>query len=205
MSPLPRVAGSYGFKLVVNVTNISRDFNPPIHNTFIKGTAAGNGQEALTYTSDEPGAPIFYANGTIESVHNGQGSIQTDDGVTLKGLVFEPKGDSDTLSNVHLQKGPGEKGIALTYPPERDAFLVPKTFIACHENIADKDTVAMSHAKTTISDDGSVRYNVPDECIEVRLLPEARELPKPSPCSAISHKFAQSSRCYKDVSKINWP
>ncbi|KND87161.1 hypothetical protein TOPH_08207 [Tolypocladium ophioglossoides CBS 100239] len=205
----PQQSTSKGFYLVVNVTDPSRDFTPSIQNNYINSIHVGAGLALVGAGSAANNPRVFYQNGTASEVHYRQGTVISDGGLPPAPYgVSLPAGEgSGEVSTVHLNGGPGTKGIGLTRVPEPYAFLYPETYAVCNESVAyyrGKHFLILKHIKTTPRPDGTVEHNVPKECAPVRLFPECTELNKLPSGAISSHEFAQESGCYNNVSSIDW-
>lgn len=203
----PSTSTSKGFHLVVNVTDPATDFSPPINNYYVNGIHIGP-PFALLGVTPEPGR-IFYQNGTFQEIYYAQSTIISDAAIPPSpfGLSLQPDADSDVVSTGHLDGGPGTPGVGLSRFPEPYVFLRPETFIACNESIPyyqGQHFVIIKHAPVTVDEDGTIEYNVPAECIAVRLLPECTELNELPDDAYSSHEFAADSQCYDDVSELVW-
>ncbi|KAH7304026.1 hypothetical protein B0I35DRAFT_445733 [Stachybotrys elegans] len=203
----PPTSTSKGFHLVVNVTDPSLDFEPPINNFYVSSIHVGAGQN-LVGVSAEPGR-IFYQNGTIEEVQFAQSTVISDGGTPPApyGFSLQPDAGSEVVSTARLDGGAGTPGVVLSRFPEPYRFLLPGTYLACNESIEyyqGQNFVIIKQADVTVDEDGTINYNVPDNCIAVRLLPECTELNELPSDAFSSHEFAANSQCYEDVSALVW-
>ncbi|KAH7165898.1 hypothetical protein EDB81DRAFT_754608 [Dactylonectria macrodidyma] len=203
----PKTRTSKGFMLVVNVTDPSRDFKPSIQNNYVTSIHLGPGL-ALVGVWEERGR-IFYQNGTEEEQRDNRTTIITDSGTPLipSGLKLKPDADSKTLSTARLDFDYGTRGVQLSPDDEPYSFVIPETFIACNESLLyypEEYYVTIKHASSTRNADGSTNHNIPKHCAPVRLIPECIKLNKLPKGSYANHEYAIDSRCYKDVSKIEW-
>ncbi|KHO01429.1 uncharacterized protein MAM_00430 [Metarhizium album ARSEF 1941] len=205
----PSKSASKGFRLVVNVTDPSTDFQPPIQNTYVSSIHVGAGLALVGQGPDAARGRIFYQNGTVTQQRYSQSNVLSDSGTPPfpSGLKLVKDPDSETLSTAHLDGGPGQAGIGITRFPEPYAFLYPETWVACNESLRyyqGQYFVIFKQANTTIGDDASINPNVPDGCIAVRLVPECTQL-NDLPAGAIaSHEHALDSECYPDVKSLDW-
>ncbi|KAF7550069.1 hypothetical protein G7Z17_g5980 [Cylindrodendrum hubeiense] len=202
----PATETSKGFKLVVNVTDPSKDFKPSIQNTFITSIHTGAGL-ALVGVIEGDGR-IFYQNGTKKEQADSKATIITDGGTPLtpSGLKLTNDTDSKTLSTAHLDFGLGTPGVQLS-SSKAWSLVLPETYLACNESLdyyQGQYFVTIKQARITKNKDGSTNRNIPKHCVPIRLFPECAELETLPEGSYSSHKYALDSRCYKDVSKINW-
>ncbi|KAJ3474482.1 hypothetical protein NLG97_g9824 [Lecanicillium saksenae] len=86
--------------------------------------------------------------------------------------------------------------------------LYPSTYVACKEALAyygGKEFVIIKQAKTTVTEDGKVEYNIPEGCAPLSLLPQCTKINDLPEGSMSSHQYAATTRCYEDVSSIDWP
>ncbi|KAM5342373.1 hypothetical protein ACJ41O_013339 [Fusarium nematophilum] len=201
----PPRSTSKGFKLVVNVTDHSRDFDPPIHNSFVTSIHTGAGLALVGVI--EKGGRIFYQNGTREERQNGQATVLTDGGTPLtpSGIALEK--ESKTLYGTTLNFGPGTPGVQLNALDDPYTYLLPETFVACSEKLdyyQGKRFIVIKQARITIDENDEIQRNIPKGCAPVRLVPECAELEELPKGSYSSHKYALNSKCYEDVSKIKW-
>ncbi|KAH6987738.1 hypothetical protein BKA56DRAFT_477955 [Ilyonectria sp. MPI-CAGE-AT-0026] len=202
----PETETSKGFKLVVNVTDPSRDFKPSIQNTFVTSIHTGAGLALVGVIAGD--GRIFYQNGTEKEQEDSRATIITDGGTPLtpSGLKLTQDSKSKTLSTAHLDFGLGTPGVQLS-SSKTYSFVLPETYLACNESLAyyqGQYFITIKQAKITKHKDGSTNRNIPKHCIPVRLVPECAELESLPKGSYSSHKYALESQCYKDVSKIKW-
>ncbi|EQL03181.1 hypothetical protein OCS_01104 [Ophiocordyceps sinensis CO18] len=206
----PDTSKSNAFRLVIDVTDASKDFTPSIRNTYIASIHVGAGLALVGNIASANNARIFYQNGTADEYRSHQTTVITDSGTPSfpSGfrLVAEDKG-SEVASTIHLDAGPGTPGIGLNRFPEPLAFLFPDTWLACNQSIPyyqNKYFIILKHAKTTVGKGGSVDRIVPKDCAPVRLIPECTKLNDLPSGSYSSHVFAIEDRCYGDVKSVKW-
>lgn len=202
----PPTSNSKGFHLVVNVTDPATDFTPPINNWYVNSVHIGPPFNLLGVT-EEPGR-VFYQNGTAEDVFYARSTVISD-GATPPlpfGFSLLPDEGSDVVSTGRLDAGDGTKGVVITRFPEPYAFLRPETFLACDEFVQyyQQNMIIIKQAQIGVDENGDIDYNVPDNCIAVRLLPECTELNELPEDAISSHEFAADSKCYEDVSELVW-
>ncbi|TQV98932.1 hypothetical protein V2A60_007371 [Cordyceps javanica] len=207
----PETSSSNGFNLVLNVTDPSKDLSPPVHGTFVTSIHVG---PALNYVGQSSDAGrLFYVNGTAADVRYGNSNTISDGGTPPFPEVLSLVRDqgSETLSTVRLDvgsSGPGDYHTGVAGFPNPIPELYPSTYVACREALAyygGKEFVIIKQAKTTVSQDGQVEYNIPEGCAPLSLLPQCAKLNDLPAGSLSSHDFAATTRCYKDVNSIDWP
>lgn len=202
----PSKATSKGFNLVVNVTEPSADFSPSIQNSFVTTIHTGAGL-ALVGVNAQRG-PVFYQNGTAEEQHYGQATVVTDAGTpeTPAGLKLN-KAKDDGAATAGLDFGYGTPGIQLSAFPEPYSYLVPETFIACNESLEyyqGQHFIIIKHADVSVSENGTISHDVPENCAAVRLLPQCANLADLSKDAYASHDYALDSQCYDNVAELQW-
>ncbi|OAQ64731.1 hypothetical protein VFPPC_05966 [Pochonia chlamydosporia 170] len=205
----PPKSTSKGFHLVVNVTDLSKDFQPPIQNTYVSSIHVGAGLALVGQSSGADYARIFYQNGTVSEQRYGQSNVLSDSGTPPfpSGLKLVKDPNSETVSTAHLDGGAGQSGIGISRFPEPYAFLYPETWVACNESqpyYQGQYFVILKQAETTVGSDGSINRNVPDGCAPVRLVPECTKLNDLPAGSISSHEYALDSECYPDVKSLDW-
>lgn len=205
----PDTVQSKGFHPVVNVTDLSQDFKPSTHNTYISSIHVGPPLNLLGNTNGIKNARAFYTKGTYNGHPAPQDLTTVSDGgtpATPYGISLKPN-DEENVSLAHLDAGPGDATVALSLFAEPYSYLSPETFVACKEPLAyygGKEFVIFKQARTTITEDGGNDYNIPKGCVPVRFLPEATKLNTLPPGSIASHDLALESRVYKNVKSIKW-
>ncbi|KAF4980991.1 hypothetical protein FZEAL_3106 [Fusarium zealandicum] len=203
----PTRSSSKGFRLAINVTDHSKDFDPPIHNSFVTSIHTGAGLN-LVGVSEKNGR-IFYQNGTKEERQNGLATIITDGGTPLtpSGFALKKNKKNKNLFDTTLNFGPGTPGAQLNRLDDPYTYLLPETFVACNESLPyyqGKYFVVIKQAHLTIDKNNKIQRNIPKGCAPIRLVPECAELEDLPKGSYSSHKYALNSKCYEDVSKIKW-
>ncbi|KAI6086870.1 hypothetical protein F4821DRAFT_237645 [Hypoxylon rubiginosum] len=203
-APYPPSTFSQGFKLIANVTDRSHDLSPPIHGWALQGAHIGAGLNSAVLNNTTPGM-IFYQNGTLADVSRQQSDMLTDVGkpLTPYGIIMRYPSDADKVVALGIDAGSGTAGITLTDPPypmtELSAYA--SQFAACKENVPyyppDREFVVVKAFR-----DG---YEVPDNCVVVKFLPQCAALPDLPEGSFSSHEFANTSRCFEDPANIDWP
>ncbi|KAG8417954.1 hypothetical protein J3459_006149 [Metarhizium acridum] len=204
-SAWPETTHARGFRLVVNVTDLSRDFNPPVHNTYITGVHYGAMTDAVVPDQDFKIARIFFVNGTQEEADADTATTIWADWDIYESWKRSLELGSETLSEVLMSGGDGEKGIGIRHYKSPFAFLTPETYVACRQVLPiGGEQVVIKQAKTTFPPNGSPNHNIPKDCAPVRLLSECAELLPLSPRARFDYRFAVQSQCYKNVTGIDW-
>ncbi|KAF5966279.1 hypothetical protein FCOIX_12574 [Fusarium coicis] len=203
----PSRSTSKGFKLVVNVTDHSKDFDPPIHNTELTSIHTGAGL-ALVGVIEKEGR-IFYQNGTKEERQNGEATVISDGGTPLtpNGIALVADKKNKNLFGATLNFEPGTPGVQLNQPEDPYTYLLPETFVACNKSLEyyqGKHFIVIEQAHLTIDKNKKIQRNIPKGCAPIRLVPQCAELETLPKGSYSSHKYALESKCYKNVSKIQW-
>ncbi|KJZ74476.1 hypothetical protein HIM_06072 [Hirsutella minnesotensis 3608] len=205
----PQASKSRGFHLVVNVTDRSRDFSPPIQNTYVASIHTGAGLALVGNVRGTDNARIFYQNGTAEERRSSTTTVITDSGTPSfpSGVQLVKDKDSDFTSTAHLDAGPGTRGVRISRSPESYAYLLPETWLACNESLPyyqGKYFIIFKQSNSTVDGDGNITQNIPDRCAPVRLIPQCTKLNDLAKGSYSSHLYAIEDRCYKDVKSIKW-
>ncbi|KAI5461445.1 hypothetical protein BGZ63DRAFT_357256 [Mariannaea sp. PMI_226] len=191
---------SKGFRLVVNVTDPSRDFDSAIQNYFVSSIHTGAGLALVGVNKNEDTGRIFYQNGTKEEYLNSKATTITDGGTPLfpAGLRLVKSKKSTEISVATLDNGPGTPGVQIS-ALKPNTYLLPETFFACNESLA-----YYGGRKFIIIKQTNFIKDVPKDCAPIRLIPECAELEDVPKGSLSSHEFALDSKCYKDVESIKW-
>ncbi|KAH6893266.1 hypothetical protein B0T10DRAFT_269189 [Thelonectria olida] len=190
---------SKGFRLVVNVTDPSRDFETPIQNYYIASIHTGAGLALVGVNSYESTGRIFYQNGTEEEYQASQATTITDGGTPLFPVGLKlTKDEESPVSVATLDNGPGTPGIQVS-ALKKFTYLLPETFFACNEPLA-----YYGGKKFIVIKQTNFIKDVPEDCAPIRLIPECAELEDLPEGSLSSHDFALDTRCYNDVKGVNW-
>jgi hypothetical protein len=190
---------SKGFRLVVNVTDPSRDFDTPIQNYFIASIHTGAGLALVGVNRNEQTGRIFYQNGTEEEYQASQATTITDGGTPLFPVGLKlTKDEESSLSVATLDNGPGTPGIQVS-ALKKFTYLLPETFFACNESLA-----YYGGKKFIVIKQTNFIKDVPEDCAPIRLVPECAELEDLPAGSFSTHDFALDTRCYDDVESVNW-
>lgn len=188
---------SKGFRLVLNVTDSSRDFENPIQGYFISSIHTGAGTALVGVNRNEETGRIFYQNGTEEEYSGSQATTVTDGGTPLfpAGLQLVQNG---SVAVATLDNGPGTPGVQVS-ALKQFTYLLPETFYACNESLSYYGGKYFVVIKQT-----NLIKNVPEECAPVRLIPECATLNDLPEGSYSSHEFALKTKCYIDVTSVDW-
>ncbi|OAQ63651.1 hypothetical protein VFPPC_16499 [Pochonia chlamydosporia 170] len=202
----PPTSKSQGFQLVVNVTDLSRDFAPSIHQKYINSIHVGAGQSLLGVGSKQDSPRTFYINGTALDFHFANSTVVSDAGTPLTpwGISLTKDKGSDIASTAHLNGGPGAKGIGLTRWSVPYTFMYPETYAICNESLAyygGKKFLIVKQFNLGIKGLDAI----PKTCVPVRLFAQCAKLNDLPKGSISSHKFAYETECYEDVAGIDWP
>lgn len=208
----PEFTTSNAFKLVLNVTDLSKDLDPPVHGTFATSIHVGPPFNYVGQTNAIAAARTFYVNGTGSQVRFGDSYTVSDGGSPPFPEVLSLVKDagSETLSTLFLNAGNGGEGnyrIGLTRFPNPIPELYPTTYVACKEPLAyygGKEFVVVKQAQATVGEDGKQEHNIPDGCAPLRLLPQCAKLNDLPAGSRSSHDHVADTNCYTDVDSINW-
>jgi hypothetical protein len=198
-----------GFRLVVNMTDPSKDFHPPVHNTYVAlfPFQADFGIAAAAKIGSN-GTP-FFRNGTKAEQAAGQSTILTDEWNlrTAHDWDLWPDKKNPGLSTVHLDAGRGTRGATL---PDASpvAYMVPGQYLVCNQTVPADEVPQFSfldrRRPIMLIRQTTVPNKVPGHCRPVRLVPECTELNKLNPGHYPTRNFVLDSPCYKKVSTIKW-
>ncbi|KAI1437907.1 hypothetical protein GGR50DRAFT_642104 [Xylaria sp. CBS 124048] len=210
---------STGFRLIANVTDPESDtlglaMRDTIGNWGLQGihTGAGVNEAVLSNASSR----IFYHNGSETDLRTGKGSILTDSGIPILpwGIYVQPedktdkvyKGDHDVAINI----GMGTMGISFDQSPDPVSYVtghVPGTFIACQRYVAyyKNDFIVVRYAYGQWNATTATYVpDVPEGCTPITFIPQCDRLFDLPEGSLSSHEYAQLTRCYNNVSLIDW-
>ena len=211
----PPTQQSKGFRLIANVTDPSTDLDPPVNACVFTGYHTGARFNEAVATDDVEGGLIFYQNGTAEEIRYNRGDTISDGGSPPFpwGIIVEEQGgydDGSKEASVSVNAGGGTPGVELTIFPEPYSYLTgtaPGTYAICPREIPYYNQVFNVIRWTNDvfnNDTAQYEHTVPEDCVAVRFLPQCAELPELPEGSQSSHEFAADSRCYEDVSAIDW-
>ncbi|KAJ4168043.1 hypothetical protein NW754_011857 [Fusarium falciforme] len=203
----PDRSTSTGFKLIVNVTDHSKDFDPPINNYEITTIHVGAGLSLVGVVEQD--GRVFYQNGTKDQRQDGEATVLTDGGTPLTpaGLAIQQNKENKQLYDASLNFGPGTPGVQLNALDDPYTYMLPETFVACDESLEyyqGKHFIVIKQARLSIDENNEIQRNIPDGCAPIRLVPQCAELEEVPEGSYSSHEFALDSKCYNDVAKIKW-
>ncbi|KAI4862361.1 hypothetical protein F4820DRAFT_430662 [Hypoxylon rubiginosum] len=201
------LSSSKGFKLVARIVGPSKDLSVPIQGALLEGAHVGAGMSTTVLNATNPGV-IFYQNGTAEEVQQGVSSILSDGGTPLFPFGLSAYLNStDAASPVALaiNGGIGTTGVTLTKPAGGRAGELEwgaASFIACDETLAYYGpSWRFAVVKDLVSP--NVKSVIPDNCVQINLLPLCTTLPDLPSGSMSSHEFANEIACYESLSDIN--
>jgi hypothetical protein len=208
----PPTITSKGFRLIINVTDTTRDFSPSIngreimsfHQQSIFGRAtvlAGRGEIFYQYPHVDPGNRFA----EFDSM------ILTELGPNTAGLQIANL--SSIKSDMNINFGGGTMGAMLSkggyysYVRPFEYSGVPESFIVCNETIPwvsrneDERFLTLDYLRYT---DG--KLVVPGGCAPVNLIAQCDTLPDvPKDSEAYPrHQLAESVRCYENVGAVDW-
>ncbi|KAI0967247.1 hypothetical protein F4678DRAFT_447046 [Xylaria arbuscula] len=206
---------STGFRLVANVTDPATDLTPSVDGWELQGIHTGAGLNDAVLTSDK--GRIFYHNGTATEIRYGEGSILSDGGSPPfpYGIYVQGEDAFDATypaeHDVTINVGSGTIGVSLLAFPDPYFYLTAHaqgTYVACPRTVpyynAEYNVVRFAY-DTFDQDTALFVPNVPEGCTAITLIPECDTLAELPEGSLSSHEFAAESKCYADVSSINWP
>ncbi len=200
--PYPTKQRSPGFRLVINITDLARDFSPSIQYTYLTTIHTGAAQNLLGI-GDDSTSRIFYINGTATEFMIGQATTISD-GATPPvpfGFTLHPDAEGSPMSTAHLDAGLGDKGYVLTRFPVPYVFLAPEQMAICYESVPYYKDQLLYILKQL---NWSISKVLPDNCAPVRLMAECADLDKLPPNSIASHDHVYEAECYKSVKSIEW-
>jgi len=219
-SPFPAYTTSKAFRLILNVTDPSKDFTPSINSQQIfsylqaagparAGPAEANGNKFYQYHDPSLGSKYPEFGGQLLTE-----ALRGPDTV----LGFQQANSTDyTRDKIYIDEGAGSPGVQISvggdFPHVRPNELSGgyMTFAVCNVTVP-----RLFHAGTAwflnlewihpSTRDGQFGLFVPEGCAPVRLLPECdtlHEVPEGSKAAPF-HKAAREVRCYEDVKAIDW-
>jgi len=221
-------AASTGFRLIANVTDLSRDLDPPIHGwaMVIAITEADNvGVPILMDPSSEINRfPTAGQNGLVWFLNGTDGSNEQ---YMQRGQIC---GDSNlvqalTVQNTTEYLDTHEHGVSVhplsmsTAPPSTLGFAKSPdypanylfddsgsdgTFMACMRPLSSAHTAPVIEYSYISCDLDSQQYtdNIPDDCAPITLLPQCDQLF--SEDGTQYNQGAVSVPCFVDVASVDW-
>jgi hypothetical protein len=186
----PTTSTSKGFYLSVKLTNPANDLPIPVTNTYLASIRVGAGLALVGSTPDTSTARTFYVDGTDQQDSSNWTTLS--DGATPPvpfGLSLVPDPLNKYVRTAHLDAGNGHAGIYVADGPE----LAPLNWMACDEPLEYYQGRHFNIFKQRYY----AEVPVPDECVEVKLLPECTELEELPEVSIASHEYAREIQCYK--------
>ncbi|KAI0012453.1 hypothetical protein F4779DRAFT_67114 [Xylariaceae sp. FL0662B] len=215
----PPTSASKGFRLIANVTDPSTDLTPSVNGWVFNGLHVGAGLNDAVLLADggEDTGRIFYHNGTAEEIRYGKGSIVTDGGTPPFPFGIYVQGNNESAPadpseyGVTVNVGSGTIGVSLAAFPDPYTYLTSApagVFIACPRNepYYNKEYIVIRRSYDTVDPKTALNvHHVPQDCTAVNLIPECATLNDLPEGSLSSHEFAANTKCYENVSAINWP
>jgi hypothetical protein len=189
------ISSSKGFNLVIDLADPSKDFDPPVQNTYVTSIHTGAGLALVGNTDDKSTGRVFYQNGTEAEYKDKQSTVITDGGTPPfpSGFTINSEDGDDGITDGHLDAGPGTPGVALA-DEDGESYLLPNYYLACYEPLEyyqGQKFIVIRHSDN--EDD------VPEQCRSVRLVPQCAKLNNLPKDALSSHEYALDSPCYKDV------
>ncbi|KAH8881896.1 hypothetical protein GQ53DRAFT_847957 [Thozetella sp. PMI_491] len=222
IAPYPPYLTSKGFRLVINVTDLTKDFHPSINGHEIAAFHLQSSFHRATATEVGNGN-IFYQYPHVndsDRFSEFQSMLLTELGPNTAGLQ-QDTGSSDQYSgpkyNMTMNFGEGTRGVQLAvggyfaYVRPFEFSGAQMSFVVCNETVEwysrndDEKLLALDY----LSYSGSgpdFGLHVPRDCVPVRLLAQCDKLPEVANGTVAYplHQLAQEVRCYEDVKAIDW-
>ncbi|KAG6178390.1 hypothetical protein E4U27_003751 [Claviceps purpurea] len=186
----PATSLSKGFNLVVNVTDLSRDFSPSVHGKYLDSIHI---------------ARIFYVNGSAVDFHFGLTTVVSDTATPPApvSISLAQNNISKIERTVHLSSSAGNKDVGITQLPVPYSFLSPETYAICNESLSYYHGAHFLIVKQFQIGLQTLK-GIPDNCVPVRLFPECTKLNDLPKDSYSSHEFTYETSCYDRVADIDW-
>ncbi|KAK0642037.1 hypothetical protein B0T16DRAFT_420932 [Cercophora newfieldiana] len=211
-SCVPTTSGSYGFRLVVNVTDPSRDLSPSINNLYLNLAHIGPAQNRAI-AGPTPG-PIFYQNGTSSMSGLSFTTLLTDGGTPPfpEGLTYAQERTDAKGSGIYVSAGSGAQAVKLTRLSNPYSYLtilsevIGSSFIGCNSTIpyyGEERQFQVINWVTTTRNATGTHLVIPEGCVPLNLVPECAVLEALPPDAKSSHEWAQEVRCYEDVKGVS--
>ncbi|KAK3339666.1 hypothetical protein B0T25DRAFT_594449 [Lasiosphaeria hispida] len=208
---IPRNSASFGFRLVVNVTDPSKDLSPSINGLFLHLAHIGPAQNRA-YAAATPG-PIFYQNGTSNtpSLTN----LLTDGGSPPfpEGMSYQQEQTDANGAGIYVNAGSGAQATKLTRLSAPYSYLTilaevtGSAFIGCTATIpyyGNSTYFPVINWVMTTRNATGTHLVIPEGCVPINLVPQCAALEALPPDARSSHEFAQEVRCYDNVGGIDW-
>ncbi|ATY64665.1 hypothetical protein A9K55_003894 [Cordyceps militaris] len=158
----PPPTTSDGFKLQIQVTDLSQDYTPPIHSKYVVGVHIGAGMDMVTPALNDEFS-LFHTNGTYADLWAARGTIVAGFGPYAQAWRNVRSPDDANLSGSILQYGPGTEGVRVIFD-RGDLMLGPGQYMVCDRKLPYGLSVEMTTAA------------LPEACIAVTLLPVCADL-----------------------------
>ena len=201
----PKMKARPAFRLVANVTNSTRDLDPPVHLSYLNAINLPSPYN-LIGIGPKNDSRIFYMNGTTDELRAGVGSILSDGGKPRvnQGISINfTSGEAcpDRASTVHLDPGIPQYPVQLAPRPNPFTFVNVMDLAICDEEVAyvQQKMRILKYFPYRGDED-----RIPKHCVPVRLLPECAQLNVLDANDMADHKHARKVGCYLFVSKIEW-
>ncbi|KAK0713293.1 hypothetical protein B0T26DRAFT_742064 [Lasiosphaeria miniovina] len=220
---IPRSSGSLGFRLVVNVTDPSKDLTPAVHGRMFGLAHIGPAQNrAIASAGGINNGPIFFQNGTSADAVFERTGVLTDGGggdgpsrfpEALQYVTDQNDTDEEGAGVYVLAggAGTGERLTRLTQPYSYLTILgdaaVVSNFVVCPGTIpyyGNATKFALVNWVQATRDATGTHVVVPDGCVAVNLVPQCASLEALPDGAPYTHDFVQEVRCYDDVLAVDW-
>ncbi|KAI1097987.1 hypothetical protein F4804DRAFT_325997 [Jackrogersella minutella] len=197
---------STGFNLIATIVGSSKQLSVPIQGAALEGAHVGAGLNTAVLNATSPGQ-IFYQNGTVEEVSTDRSSIVTDGGTPLYpyGLdIILNATDPSSPVAAAINVGIGTQGVTLTTPASEPGVLHYGTtgFMACDETLAYYGPSWHFAVVKTFEETAAIAAIIPDNCVQINLLPLCATLEDLPAGSVSSHEFANEVRCFESLNDI---
>ncbi|KAK4186787.1 hypothetical protein QBC35DRAFT_500296 [Podospora australis] len=211
----PSHSASTGFRLVLNVTDLSLDLTPSVHGKYLSTAHIGPAQNRAIVSPDSNLSPIFYQNGTFQDQLQFRAGILADTGSGLiEALQYLPLPEEDHPTQGHnrifVSIGTPGAGTALTRLWTPVSYLtildgvVGSSFVVCNATIPYYGSQRVFQVVNWVAatrDSTGTHVKIPTGCAPVRLVPQCAFLPV---VEGVGHEFVQEVRCYDDVGGVEW-
>ncbi|KAK4197176.1 hypothetical protein QBC40DRAFT_286113 [Triangularia verruculosa] len=190
-----------GFILVAHVTNPDQDFTPSVNNVAVNSIHASPGFRVATVSSSLTDGHVFYENGTLDQVADGETTVIFDSATPLTPFGILVQDPSAPIDNIAINAGPGSFNNLATDPEPRPVLvngLGDGTYLVCNATVPyyRQNFMTLQYAY-----EGET---VPENCVPVQLVPQCAVLNELPPGSHSSHEHALSVRCYSDATAVDW-